>query len=321
MNQIMKRLAVMCMSKLAVGLMVISISSCKDDPIPLPTVDFVTVVTDYEVNITVESTNATTFAWDYGDTQTSTESVSHKHTYAKSGTYAIKVTVTNESGSATKTVSVDIAASMKELLAGTDNGKVWVLDNNAETKLQKITPTLEPLWAALPANALAAFDLQVEYDNEYTFKPAGGYAVAGKNGAVLTGLLYASVYQIDQIVPPNSAGAGLTGAAFADVTNGEYTLNEKKDLVLEVANEDYPSGTNNDGVKTVTFTNANYLTFKAGSHFGIRDFTTTVLIRSITASKMDVTFFLSTLNPMDGFPESVFTKPSIAISASLKVKP
>jgi PKD repeat protein len=321
MNKIMKRLVFMCLSMMAVGLVAISISSCKDDPIPMPTVDFVTVVTNYEVDITVESTNATTFLWEYGDTQTSAESVNHKHTYAKSGTYAITVTVTNESGTATKTVSVDIAASLKELLAGTGTGKIWILDNTAETKLSKITPTLEPLWAALPANALAAFGLQAEYDNEYTFKPNNSLAIAGKNGAVLTGLLYASVFEIDQIVPPNSAGAGLTGGAFADLTNGEYTINEKKDLVLQVANEDYPAGTNNDGVKTITFTNANYLTFKEGTHFGVRDFTTTVLIRSITASKMEVTFFLSTLNPMDGFPESVFTKPSIAISASVKVKP
>jgi len=318
---IMKRLGFMCLTLLAAGLMAISISSCKDDPIPLPTVDFVTVVTGYDVAITVESTNATTFAWDYGDTKTSTEAGNHQHTYTKSGTYEIKVTVTNEGGSATKTVSVDIAASMTELLAGVESGKIWILDGTSETKLQKITPTLTPLWAALPAGALAAFGLEAEYDNEYTFKPDGGYAINGKNGAVLAGLIYTAVNELEIIVPPNTTAAGLAGAAFTNITNGGYTLNEKKDLVLEVANEDYPNGTNNDGITTVTFPAANYLTFQAGSHFGILDFTSTVLIRSITASKMDVTFFLSSLNPMEGFGENVFTKPSIAISVSLKVKP
>ncbi len=88
---------------------------------------------------------------------------------------------------------------------------------------------------------------------------------------------------------------------------------------MSVTNEDYPNGTNNDGVTEVTFTKANFLTFSEGLHFGVRDFTTTVLVRNLTATKMDVTFFLSTLNPEE-YPESL-GKPSIAISTSLKVKP
>ena len=225
--------------------------SCKkEDPIPVPTVNLIADVTNYVAKITVEATNATSYAWDYGDGKTSAEAAGHTHTYAQSGEYTIKVTVTNTSGSATKSVNVSVAASMKELLAGVAvTGKTWVLDEGSATSLQKIDPALT-LWTGLPAGALGAFNLQAEYDNKFTFKPDGGYAIDGVNGAVLTGLVYTLVNQLNVVVAPNSTGAGLAGAAFANVSNGTYVLNEGKDLTIKVANEDYPAGTNKDGVTT-----------------------------------------------------------------------
>jgi len=315
----MKQLRFFSARQILVGLIVFVLSSCGSDPVPVPTVNFIAEATGYEVAITVESTDASTFEWQYGDGETSTESGNHTHTYAKSGDYTIIATATNESGSATKNVIVSIAASKTELLAGTSaSGKIWILDAESSTNLQKIAADL-PLWTGLPAGALAAFGLEVEYDNKYTFKPTGGYGVDGVNGAVLTGLLFTLVNELDVIVEPTSGGSGMTGAAFAAVNNGEYTLHENTDLTMTVANEDYPLGTNDGGVTEVTFPNANYLTFSEGSFLGIRDFTTTVLIRSITKDKMDVTIFLSTLDPST-YPLTLGL-PAIAISTSMKVKP
>ena len=313
----MKRFGFLNMGLIAMGLMVFSFTSCSDDPIPLPTVNFIATPNGYDVAITVESTNATTLAWTYGDGSTSAETTNHTHTYTKSGDYAIVVVATNESGTATKTVNVTIAASMTELLAGaTASGKVWILDSGAGTSVQKIDKDLT-LWTGLPAGALDMFELGAEYDNEYTFKPSGDYGVAGKNGAVLTGILYSIINELDIIVPPNSGAAGLTGAAFTDAT-GKFVLHEGEDLTMSVTNEDYPNGTNEEGVTEVTFAKANFLTFSEGLHFGVRDFNTTVLIKSLTPTKMDVTFFISSLNPED-YPESL-GKASIAISTSMKLK-
>jgi PKD repeat protein len=295
------------------------VASCKkDDPIPVPTVNLIADVKNYEATFTVEATNATTFAWDYGDGTTSAEATGHKHTYKQSGEYVAKVTVTNASGSATKSVNVSVAASLKELLAGVlDAGKTWVLDDGAATSLQKIDPALT-LWTGLPAGALAAFGLEKEYDNKFTFKPNGGYAIDAVNGAVLTGLVYTAVNSLNVVVVPSSNAGGLAGAAFTNVTNGTYELFEEKDLIIKVANEDYPAGTNKDGVKNVTFPKANYITFSSGSFLGIRDFYSTVLLRKVTKDKIDATFFLSSIDPST-VPAS-FGLPSIAISTSIKVK-
>lgn len=306
------------LSTLFLSLLIMVASCKKEDPIPVPTVNLIADVTNYDAKITVEATNAATYAWDYGDGKTSTEAVSHTHTYAQSGDYTIKVTVTNESGSVSKTVAVSVAASTKELLAGVlAAGKTWILDEGAATNLQKIDPALT-LWTGLPAGALNAFDLQKEYDNKFTFKPTGGYEIDGVNGAALTGLVYTLVNQLNVIVAPNSNAAGLAGSAFKNITNGTYELHEGKDLTIKVANEDYPAGTNKDGVKNVTFPKATYITFSEGAFLGIRDFYTTVLIRKITKQKIDVTVFLSSIDPST-VPAS-FGLPSLAISTGMVAK-
>jgi PKD repeat protein len=306
------------LSTLLLSLLIVVTSCTKEEPIPAPTVNLIADVTNYDAKITVEATNATTYAWDYGDGKTSTELTGHTHTYAQSGDYTIKVTVTNASGSVTKSVSVSVAASTKELLAGVlAAGKTWILDDGASTNLQKIEPALT-LWTGLPAGALAAFSLEKEYDNKFTFKPDGSYAIDAVNGAVLTGLVYTAVNQLNVVVAPSTSAGGLAGAAFANVTNGKYELHEGKDLTIKVANEDYPAGTNKEGVKEVTFPKATYLTFSTGSFLGIRDFYTTVLLRKITKDKIDATFFLSSIDPSNA--PATLGLPSIAISTSIKVK-
>jgi PKD repeat protein len=306
-------------SAMFIGFILLLSSCTKEDPIPNPTVTFIADLTNYDAKITVEATDATSYTWDYGDGKTSAESGNHTHTYAQSGDYTIKVSVTNASGTASKTVTVSVAASMTELLAGAlATGKTWVLDDGASTNLQKIETALT-LWTGLPAGALAAFGLQAEYDNKFKFRPDGGYEIDAVNGAVLTGLVYTAVNQLNVVVVPSSNAGGLAGAAFKNVTNGTYVLHEGKDLVIKVANEDYPAGTNKEGVKTITFPKANYITFSEGSFLGIRDFNTTVLLRNVTKDKIDATFFLSSIDPSN-VPAS-FGLPSIAISTSIKVKP
>ena len=68
----------------------------------------------------------------------------------------------------------------------------------------------------------------------------------------------------------------------------------------------------------VTFEEANYLSFSAGSFFAIRDFTTEIMIKSLTADEMEIVMFLST-HPTPG-TDDLFMNPSLAITTKYKVK-
>ena len=98
---------------------------------------------------------------------------------------------------------------------------------------------------------------------------------------------------------------------FADINDATWTLHENADLMKNSCNEYYPNRTS-DPPQDVTFSNVNYLTFSNGAFFGIRDFNTEVILRDITAEKMNVTLFLSSLDE-ETYPEW-FQKPSLLIT-------
>ena len=76
------------------------LSGCQEDLI-LPTADFTfdpTEITVYdEVTFTNASTDADTYAWDFGDNSTSTD-MNPTHTYKASGTYTVKLVASNVDG-------------------------------------------------------------------------------------------------------------------------------------------------------------------------------------------------------------------------------
>lgn len=77
-------------------------TSCKkEDKKPLPDANFSFVATGdgKTVQFTNESTNALTYLWEFGDTQTSTE-VNPTHIYPDYGTFTVKLTATGDGGTA-----------------------------------------------------------------------------------------------------------------------------------------------------------------------------------------------------------------------------
>lgn len=113
-------------------------TSCKKDPIAPPEViasfQFDIDELDYmTVTFTNYSENADTYAWDFGDMETSTEE-NPVHTFTEAGAYNVKLVATGVGGTAEiiKEVNiVDPLAAQRSLIG--DNGKVWRLIADVST--------------------------------------------------------------------------------------------------------------------------------------------------------------------------------------------
>lgn len=209
-------------------------NSCKEDPEPVtPTLQFVVEVDGYMVSITAEATDAVTWAWDYGDGNTSTTMGSHTYDYedAGSGSYTISCTVTSKDDlTASKTANVSIAASLEEIIAGIGNdGKTWVLTQAESSFTGKMggggvtdDVALYPDMSLIPDGVLTIFGLGDEYTDEYTFYRDGTLAIDMKNGRSLVGIVYGNVMSPGDIVESSDWGslplASIPGQNIADAT-------------------------------------------------------------------------------------------------------
>lgn len=209
-------------------------NSCKEDPEPVtPTLQFIVEVDGYEATITAEATDAVTWAWDYGDGNTSATMGSHTYDYetAGSGTYTITCTVTSKDDlTATKTATASIAASLEEIIAGVgDDGKTWVLTQAESSFTGKMggggvtdDVALYPEMSLIPDGVLTIFGLGDEYTDEFTFYRDGTLAIDVKNGRSLVGIVYGNVMSPGDIVESSDWGslplASIPGQNIADAT-------------------------------------------------------------------------------------------------------
>ncbi|MEL6673061.1 MAG: PKD domain-containing protein [Bacteroidota bacterium] len=70
------------------------LAACKQDENPNPEASFSTSAVELTITFTNESKNATSYAWDFGDGNTSTEA-DPTHTFAAEGTYVVSLTARN----------------------------------------------------------------------------------------------------------------------------------------------------------------------------------------------------------------------------------
>lgn len=291
--------------------------SCgEDDPLP-PVVDMFAEVDEndsYTVNFTTNAQNATSFTWDFDDGETGT-GASTSHTYTQSGEYTVTVTAMGEGGEATASKSVTVVASLSELLSGgpaATNGKTWVVSRTA-------TPGVDGAGAfdpSFPADIMPGTDnlldlvgLGAEYDNEYTFYDDGSYSVDNKDGNNLSVWVY-SVLEIGEanIVIPTPIG--IFSMKSTPSTDATWSLTENTDLVVDAVDEGA------DGAftpKTVTFENADYLTFGNGGFIGLQDYAVNAIVRDITSDRMVVAVYMHSVM---GAPD----KPSHLVSLSFDAK-
>jgi len=276
-----------------VAIISVMVISCSKDT-PAPTVEIFATIDGYTVSFNPTVTDVDTYAWDFDDGETSTEA-KPVHTYAVSGTYQVTLVVKGEGGEATAVKDLTIAASFLEMLTGgasADNGKTWVL-----TPIY--TPGVEgggPITAEMPItqdsfdNALAMFQLESEYDNEYTFFANGDYQIDPKNGFVLAGAVYGSLNEIIEGEPAYEIG--MCKASFTAPTGATFEVHHE-DLIVDAITD--PNTSDVPPVHAdVTFTNKTWISLSEGAFFGILDFPTTTqfIIKEITPTRMTVALFL-----------------------------
>ncbi len=78
--------------------------------IDIPVADFSVVENDATIDLTNTSVGAISYAWDFGDSNTSNEE-NPSHTYSTSGTYTVTLEATNECGTTTTTMEVTVIVS------------------------------------------------------------------------------------------------------------------------------------------------------------------------------------------------------------------
>jgi PKD repeat protein len=272
----------------------VMVLSCSKDT-PAPTAEIFATVNGYEVTFNPTVTDVDTYAWDFGDDETSTEA-KPVHTYAVSGTYHVTLVVKGGGGEATVTKDITIAASFLEMLTGGEaaaNGKTWVMSTAYTAGSDgggPITPEM-PLTIPSAENVLAMFGLEAEYDNEFTFYSNGHYKMDLKNGVALAGAVYGVVMGTIQGEP--AYDIGMCAATLNEVpSNATWELNET-DLTVDAITD--PNTTDIPPVHSeVTFTGKKWISLSTGAYFGILDFPTTAkfIVKEITPTKMNVALFL-----------------------------
>ncbi len=272
-------------------------SSCGEDT-PAPDLKLYITIDGNIVNIAAEADNVDTWSWDYGDGTVSDSVGSHTHTYLSNDTYTIKCVVTGVGGSDTKSETVTIE-TMQNLLtahpwvmsnAGANNGLGFHI-NSALVMDFPVADILTTLNGLIDDASDMVYDFTNEYNDTYTFNTDGSYNVDYDNNNVLTSWVYAPT---DKIVG-TCKYVGMFVVSQEPLQGATWTLHENENLTLNTVYD--ADGDNADGVaETVTFENVDFITFTNGGFLGVKDYTSTALIRSINPDELEVTVFFHGYN-------------------------
>ncbi len=273
---------------------IMAVSCGKEETKPAPTVQISFSVDGYQVAFTALATNANTYAWDFGDGETSTEQ-NPTHTYTQSGKYTVTLTVTGDGGTADASTEVDIAASKEEMLTGgpaATDGKGWSFsqqagDGDAVVHADADFTVDQPI----PSGMLGLIGLPAdEYDDQFIFHSDGKYTHTVTNDSVIADAVYAALMNLPFRPAPGEEGVGET--PFTPGQNATFTFSEDQDLTLEVTSDDYP-----DSTWTETWSGVDIFEIKNSGEenefFGLLDFTRTYLVFSISTDAMQVGTFIS----------------------------
>lgn len=297
-------------SLMTMAVLAVLMLSCKEDtPAPVVEIFFEADAMDpYTINFTTTSSNASTFSWEFGEGSVGV-GAEVSHTYLSSGDYTVKVTAAGDGGSTVATKDVSIAASISEILSGgpdAANGKTWLLSRTATPGVDG-AGSVDPSYPAdlMPGvdNLLDLIGLGAEYDNEYTFFNDGTYSVNNVNGNHLAGWIY-SAMNIPEADWVTITDVGIFAVKVTPSTNATWMITEDTDLVVDAVDE------NTDGsgtTKTVTFEDADYITFANGGFIALQDFYPNVTVREVASDRITLSVFMNSVMAEPSRPSHCIT--------------
>ena len=290
------------------SMMSVLMTSCSSDEIdraifPL-SVDIFYSVDDKQVAFQGLTHSASSWSWDFGDGETSTEQ-NPVHVYESGGFYTAILTATDGSGN-TEMAEVQLAIALTPyvLLTGgptAANGKTWKLSArhsaggdyfaNADADLSVVDGTPSPLPDGV-------FDLQFGYGDiykdEFTFHFDGTYEHDLKDdGASFGGIVYQlATIGGTGIINADGADFGLSIALFSPESNASFTYVENEDLTVQSV---YGAG------GALTFTDVATLDFSGTEFIGFLDFQRKVMVNEINSNSMQLVMFMAASPDFIGF--------------------
>ena len=256
--------------------------------------DYTFLVDRDQLKVTFNSAvqNASTFEWDFGDGETSTDE-DPIHIYSEIGTYNVTFKAKGNGGEDFETKEVIITASTKFLLTGGPdavNGKPWYWDRKAyDTDGMGTVTTDLTIDLKVPYdNLIEVIELPQGYKDVFTFKFDGSYIVdnSDTNGGSIMSMFYANKFYKDEITHR-------TNTILVPLVDATYTV--KSDTKWELSKEDFIIKSENE-VEDVVFENQLHLVL--GEYFGFKDYTedgesVVVILKDITETKMKVAISVS----------------------------
>jgi len=276
-----------------------SLQSCEEDtdrPVwPLSAAIFHSI-DGKQVAFTALTHSAASWAWDFGDGNTSTEQ-NPVYVYEEGGYYIATLTAKDKDGnSATKEVKLAIDLPPYALLTGDHtadgyDGKTWKLTTdhgtggdyfaNADVGLTTAEGTPMPL----PNGVFSQLSMPDAYQDEFTFYYDGSYKHDVKeDGASFGGLVYQYALNGAQDVIKGNDDYGLCIAKYTPETEAAFTYVENENL--QVSSVYGPGG-------KITFNNVSTLDFSGSEFIGFRDFQQKVILKSISDNRMQLVLFMA----------------------------
>lgn len=243
-------------------------------------------VDGYDVTFTATAEGAESFAWDFGDSETSSEQ-NPVHTYVQSGTYTVSCTASSADASDTQSTDVTIEPSPSEMLTGGPamaDGKTWVMDPLSQIGIFHTDEDMT-LQEYLPAGIIGLLGAPEEYEDEFTFKHDGTYSHDVKNDSVIANTIFAMLNGLEFKALGDDA---VVLAPFTPVA-ATFTFDPELDMTLEVV----PDEDVEESVETTWTGHNGVLEILDGEFAGVLDGTRKYLVYEISADKMVLGIFIS----------------------------
>ncbi|MEO7693060.1 MAG: PKD domain-containing protein [Chryseolinea sp.] len=276
---------------IALAVILLACSDDGDGVSEFPTsVELSYSVAGKQAAFTALSHSVDSYAWDFGDGQTSTEK-DPVHVYASGGYYTVTVSVTGKSGTDEKTAELAVDVTPYILLTGgptAAGGKTWKIDSSHPSgdKFAVADASFTSV-QALSTGVFSSIGYPEAYDDTFTFHFDGTYAVNANGAPSSDGKAFGGY--VSALLTGKSGVKAINGVSDVyDLCTYNYS-SEANATFTHTENEDFTVPT----VSGVTYAGVNTLSFSGVGYIGFLDAQTKVILQSISDKSMRLVIFIA----------------------------